>query len=88
MEISLDITDGVGLLRFDDGKKNAFSIDGIRELTAAFPLAEARCLLLLSLLNEALLCAEAPGLLLCDPDLCDPWLLLLLQHVLQQHGGG
>ena len=27
MEISLDITDDVGLIHFDDGKKNAFTLD-------------------------------------------------------------
>lgn len=41
MDISLDITDDVGLIRFDDGKKNAFTIDGIKDLTGAFDEAEA-----------------------------------------------
>ena len=41
MEITLDITDDVGLLRFDDGKKNAFTLDGIKDLTGAFDEAEA-----------------------------------------------
>ncbi|MEE3327450.1 MAG: crotonase/enoyl-CoA hydratase family protein [Myxococcota bacterium] len=41
MEISLDITDRVALIRFDDGKKNAFTLEGIRDLTAAFVEAEA-----------------------------------------------
>jgi len=42
MEISLDITDDVGLIRFDDGKKNAFTQDGIKDLTGAFDEAEAK----------------------------------------------
>ena len=41
MEITLDITDDVGLIRFDDGKKNAFTLDGIKNLTGAFDEAEA-----------------------------------------------
>ncbi|MCH2174048.1 crotonase/enoyl-CoA hydratase family protein [Myxococcota bacterium] len=41
MEISLDITDGIGLISFDDGKKNAFTLDGINGLTSAFDEAEA-----------------------------------------------
>jgi len=42
MEISLDITDDVGLIHFDDGKKNAFTLDGIKNLSGAFDEAEAR----------------------------------------------
>ena len=41
MEVTLDITDDVGLIRFDDGKKNAFTLDGIKNLTGAFDEAEA-----------------------------------------------
>ncbi len=41
MEITLDITDDVALIRFDDGKKNAFVLEGIQELTSAFEEAEA-----------------------------------------------
>ncbi|MEM7413116.1 MAG: crotonase/enoyl-CoA hydratase family protein [Myxococcota bacterium] len=41
MEISLDIHDDVGLLRFDDRKKNAFTLSGIQDLTAAFDEAES-----------------------------------------------
>ena len=41
MDITLDITDGVGLIRFDDGKKNAFTLDGIKNLSGAFDEAEA-----------------------------------------------
>ena len=42
MEISLDITDKVAHIRFDDGKKNSFTLEGIQDLTAAFEEAEAR----------------------------------------------
>ena len=41
MDITLDITDDVGLIRFDDGKKNAFTLDGIKNLTGVFDEAEA-----------------------------------------------
>ena len=41
MDITLDITDDVALIRFDDGKKNAFTLDGIKNLTGAFDEAEA-----------------------------------------------
>ena len=41
MEITLDITDDVALIRFDDGKKNAFLLEGVQELTGVFEEAEA-----------------------------------------------
>ena len=41
MEITLDVTDDVALIRFDDGKKNAFTLDGIKNLTGVFDEAEA-----------------------------------------------
>ena len=41
LEISLDITDKIAHIHFDDGKKNSFSLEGIQELTAAFDEAEA-----------------------------------------------
>ncbi|MCP4904748.1 MAG: crotonase/enoyl-CoA hydratase family protein [bacterium] len=41
MEITLDITDDVALIRFDDGKKNAFLLEGIQEFTGVFEEAEA-----------------------------------------------
>ena len=41
MDVTLDITDDVGLIRFDDGKKNAFTLDGIKNLTGVFDEAEA-----------------------------------------------
>ena len=41
MDITLDITDDVGLIRFDDGKKNAFTLDGIKNLTGVFDEAAA-----------------------------------------------
>ena len=42
MDITLDITDDIGLIQFDDGKKNAFTLDGIKNLTGVFDEAEAR----------------------------------------------
>ena len=41
MDITLDITDDIGLIQFDDGKKNAFTLDGIKNLTGVFDQAEA-----------------------------------------------
>ena len=41
MEISLDITDHVAHIRFDDGQKNSFNLEGIQNLTAAFEEGEA-----------------------------------------------
>ena len=53
MEISLDITDDVGLIHFDDGKKNAFTLDGIKNLAGAFDEAEASA--------KAIVLAGRPG---------------------------
>lgn len=41
MKISLDITDQVAHIHFDDGKKNSFTREGLKDLTAAFEEAEA-----------------------------------------------
>ena len=40
MDITLDITDDIGLIQFDDGKKNAFTLDGIKNLTGVFDEAD------------------------------------------------
>ena len=53
MEISLDITDDVALIHFDDGKKNAFTLDGIKNLSGAFDEAEASA--------KAIVLAGRPG---------------------------
>jgi len=53
MEIKLDITDDVALIEFDDGSKNAFDLDGIRNLTGAFDEAEAKA--------RAIVTAGRPG---------------------------
>ena len=39
MEITLDLTDGIGRVRMDDGKKNAITAAAASDLAAALPEA-------------------------------------------------
>ena len=53
MSLTLDFQDNVGVLTHDDGKRNAFSPDAIRDFNAALDEVEAKKLRLLGWAERA-----------------------------------
>ena len=53
MEVALDLTDGIGCIRMDDGKKNAITRAAVSDLAEALDEAEAKA--------DALVLAGRPG---------------------------
>ena len=53
MQVDLDITDDIALLRMDDGKKNAMTVEAMTKINAALDEAEAKA--------RAIILAGRPG---------------------------
>lgn len=70
MEISFDLSDGLARIAFDDGKKNAVTLDALDALEAAMDEAEAKAEAVVIIGRPGSFCAgfDMAGMLGGDPD--------------------